>query len=313
MREKQRYELVNWIFLITVLFYIGARMALSGWLERMDNLVLQMGVSQILLAVPTLGWLSLNGESIRESIRFKKLKISRILLLMVLGELLLPLVVFINSLTMLFTKNVMADGMRGLADMPLVAGLLMSAVLPAFLEETIYRGVFYNEYRKTGLWRGILLSSLLFALMHLNLNQFCYAFVMALIFGVVLEVTDSILSVMILHFWINGNSVINIHLQRVAEQIFGMEVAETVSEVAPLVEVSQLGAAAMVPTVLAVLVICWLAKLEDRTHIWGELFPRRVDRSTEPKPRLLTSPLLAGILICLGYIVLYEINLHGVQ
>lgn len=313
MREMRRHEMVNWIFLITVLFYIGASMTLSGWLARTDNLVLRLGLSQLILAIPTMGYLCLNGTSIRESIRLKKLKVTRILLLILLAELLLPLVVFVNSLSLLFTTDAATAGMQELREVPFFAGLLMSAVLPAVLEEAIYRGVFYHEYRQVSLWRGILLSSLLFALMHLNLNQFCYAFVMALIFAVVIEVTDSILSAMILHFWINASSALSIYLQQAAEQLYGSEVTEAVTEVAPLVEVSRLGAAAMVPTGLAVLVILWLAKLENRTYIWSELFPRRVDRMPGPKQRLFTLPLLAGILVCLGYIVMYEISLHGGQ
>ena len=312
MREMKRFEQVNWVFLVTVLFYIGASMALSGWLAQTENLVLRLGVSQLILAIPTMGYLCMSGTPIREGIRFKPLKFSRILWIVLLAELLLPLVMFVNSLSMLFTENVVANNMGDLANLPLAAGLMMAAAIPAFLEESIYRGLFYNEYRKTGIWRGIILSSLLFALMHLNLNQFCYAFVMALIFGIVLEVTDSILSVMIIHFWINASSVLTIHLDKMSQLIYGTESVEAVADIT-LKEVYQLGSVAIIPTALAALVLFKLAKLENRTHIWGELFPRKADRKKEEKSRLFTLPLIAGILICLGYMIMYEIILRGVQ
>ena len=311
MREKSRLEMVNWIFLVTVLFYLGASLTLSDWLEQTENLILKMGISQLILAIPTMGFLCMSGIPFREAVRLKPLKFGRILMIILLAELLLPMVMFINALSMLITENVVANNMEDFANLPLAAGLLMTAAIPAFLEESIYRGLFYNEYRKVGLWKGIFLSSLLFALMHMNLNQFCYAFVMALVFGIVLEVTDSILSVMIIHLWINGTSVVTIHLNKMSQLIYGTEVVETAAEVG-LRDVLQLGAVAIVPTGLAVLLILWISKLENRTHIWGELFPRKADRIKEARPHLVTRPLVAGILICLGYMVVYELKLHGV-
>ena len=45
-----------------------------------------------------------------------------------------------------------------------------------------------------------------------NLNQFCYATVMGIVFALLIEATGSILSTMLIHFAINGFSVVMMYL-----------------------------------------------------------------------------------------------------
>lgn len=301
----ERYRLVNDTFLVTVLFYIGASMLLSGWLARTDSLVLRLLVSQVILVIPTLGYLVLRGEPLRITIRWRMLKLSRIALLILFTVSIMPFMSFVNALSLTVTTNQAVADLYGLAQMSLPIALLCTAVVPAVLEETVYRGVFYQEYRQISVGRGILLSGLLFGLMHLNLNQFSYAFAMGCIFALVVEVTDSILSTMIIHSVINASSTFVTYFM--AEEEILTEMSQT--ELLTMTEVWQVGAAAVVPTLLAVVLLIWLSHLEGRSHVWGELF-RRKSTEKEERKMLLTAPLLAGILICVGYIVLYECSIR---
>jgi len=301
--EGERYRLVNYTFLVTVLFYIGASMLLSGWLARTDSLVLRLLVSQVILVIPTVGYLLLRREPLRITIRWRRLKLSRIGLLLLFTICIMPFMSFINALSLTVTTNQAVADLYGLAQMSLPVALLCTAVVPAVLEETVYRGVFYQEYRQISVGRGILLSGLLFGLMHLNLNQFSYAFAMGCVFALVVEVTDSILSTMIIHGVINASSTFMTYFM--AKEGIMTEMSQT--EPLTITEVWQVGAAAVVPTLLAVLVLVWLSHLEGRSYIWRELFVRK--RAERRKP-LVTLPLVAGILICVGYIVLYECSIR---
>ena len=120
---------------------------------------------------------------------------------------------FINAISMLFVENTTSTLMINVIENNgLLASLFMIALVPAVFEEIVYRGMFYNEYSKETPLQAIFLSAFLFGIIHLNLNQFAYAFAVGIIFALIIEATDSILSTMIIHFIINGNSVFGLYI-----------------------------------------------------------------------------------------------------
>lgn len=78
-------------------------------------------------------------------------------------------------------------------------GILFIGVLPGFCEEFTHRGMVLGNIKKDGVGRAILFSALLFGLMHLNIAQLGYAFVVGLILGTVTLLTKSIFPAMITH------------------------------------------------------------------------------------------------------------------
>lgn len=92
----------------------------------------------------------------------------------------------------------------------LILGIIFVGVLPGFCEEFSHRGMVLGNLKPDGAVRAILLSSLLFALMHLNIVQFGYAFVAGLILGTVTLMTKSIVPGMIVHCVSNS---LNVYLE----------------------------------------------------------------------------------------------------
>ena len=84
-----------------------------------------------------------------------------------------------------------------------------SAFLPAVCEEITHRGMLLNGLKKYGLTKALVLSSLMFGLMHLNINQFFYATIVGLIIGFIAICANSIIPAMIIHF---TNNFINTYL-----------------------------------------------------------------------------------------------------
>ncbi|MDR2090256.1 MAG: CPBP family intramembrane metalloprotease [Clostridiales bacterium] len=89
----------------------------------------------------------------------------------------------------------------------LILDLFLVAALPAVFEELTFRGILLGAY-KDNPKTGVLLSAFLFALMHMNIQQFLYAFVGGIVMGYVVIKTRSIVSSMIIHFCINAFSTI---------------------------------------------------------------------------------------------------------
>ena len=78
--------------------------------------------------------------------------------------------------------------------------VLLVAVLPAFCEEIIFRGVVLNGLRKFGMWPAILISSLFFMLMHGNIQQTVYTLFLGIMLGYVVYKTKSLWAGIIVHF-----------------------------------------------------------------------------------------------------------------
>lgn len=78
--------------------------------------------------------------------------------------------------------------------------LLTLAVAPAIVEEYALRGVTLGALRNLGDKNALIISSLLFALMHANFIQIPFALLMGLILGYLTLVTGSIIPAVVLHF-----------------------------------------------------------------------------------------------------------------
>lgn len=170
----------------------------------LEHPVANILVSQGIVIGPFIVFMIVNKINYPKYIRLKKMKISNILLTMLLGLLMKPLLTLFNALSLCFSRNMISDTVFDIsASLPYWGGLLLVCVLPGIVEESVYRGVLYESYREANPWKAVLLSAFLFGVMHGNLNQFSYAFVLGIVFALIVEATDSILATMLIHFGTN--------------------------------------------------------------------------------------------------------------
>lgn len=163
-------------------------------------------LSQGSIVLPFLIYCILKKENPLRVIRFKKIKLKTAILAVAIAIFSYPVVVLLNMISMMFVENAMVEVMPDVLALGLVPGLILMALLPAVIEETIFRGMIYNTYSKRRPIVGILLSALLFGLMHMNFNQLPYAVYLGIIMALVMEACDSIVAPMIVHFTMNGTS-----------------------------------------------------------------------------------------------------------
>lgn len=90
----------------------------------------------------------------------------------------------------------------------LIINLFTIAVLPALLEEMIYRGYILRTLRAYGDGFAVLISAMLFSLMHGNLRQIPFAFIVGLFLGFLYVQTNNIWIPIVVHFINNGISVV---------------------------------------------------------------------------------------------------------
>lgn len=85
--------------------------------------------------------------------------------------------------------------------------VLVIAVLPALLEELVFRGYVLQALRPYGDWFAIFVSALLFGLMHENIEQIPFAFVVGLALGWLCVYTNNIWLSVAAHFCNNALSL----------------------------------------------------------------------------------------------------------
>lgn len=91
----------------------------------------------------------------------------------------------------------------------LILGLISMALIPAICEELLFRGVVLGgmlNFAKTNKARiiAVILSAVIFALIHQSALQIVYPFAMGLVFGFIYLYTGNLLYNIILHFVSNG-------------------------------------------------------------------------------------------------------------
>lgn len=90
----------------------------------------------------------------------------------------------------------------------LLLNVVSTAVLPALIEEMIFRGYILGSFRPHGDGLAVVLSAALFAVFHGNVLQIPFAFILGLVMGYLTVQTDSIWPAVVLHFTNNLMSVL---------------------------------------------------------------------------------------------------------
>ncbi len=298
----------NWMFLVIVLFHVGLSFLVSfvpAVYEIMQNMAVNIVVSEITIWLPAVLFLAVGEPRSAVCCGLKKVHISTALMTVLFILLLEPLITVVNALSMLVTDNTVAGISDQIIQLPLLGMLLGIAVYGPFAEELVFRGVIHRSYRQRGnRLKALLLSSLLFGLMHMNLNQACYAFVIGIALALLVEATGSILPAFIAHFCVNGLSVVLMYIvdglsAGAMEKI--LEAAESsISGEELLAVICVYPFIATCSTPLAGCALAWIAGREGRGEEMRELWRSRRIKGD----RLMSVPLALGMLICLAVIVL---------
>lgn len=99
----------------------------------------------------------------------------------------------------------------------IILSVLSVAVAPALIEEFLFRGVIMGSLLKFGKPFAIFTSALLFGLVHGNLIQIPFAFMVGLVIGAMVVETNSIWTGVIIHFVNNFISVCMDYIGKVAD------------------------------------------------------------------------------------------------
>lgn len=317
MQNVNRQKKVNgigWFFLITVIVHVGFSLLLSFAVDMGINISIEVQLifSELTLLVPTLIYILKNKLSFTEDLGFRKIKVGTIFMVLLVTMLISPFITFVNLASQLFVPNTMLESSSELLSGSTFVVWFLASVYGPFVEELGFRGVVGKTLGKaSGLIKGVLMSSLLFALMHLNINQACYAFVLGVIFSIVNIATGSIVSSMIMHMAVNGwNMLLMIVSTKVMEAAGMSEQLSEVGEVARnssimYVYIGVFLIMGIIGLALAIPCVGWISKHEGNADKLKVLFVKNNKGKSEDKEDsehvrvLVNVPMILSIIVVL--------------
>lgn len=298
---------VNRLFLGLLLFVLAASRLLSLLGAEM-NVWAGMVLGELLFLVPAAVFLRIKGVRAGEWAPSRGLPQAAFWKTVLFTILILPLATFLNAFSMLFAENYLAADNAYLAQGGFWLNLLTIAVIPALIEEFIFRGIFYNGYRENGILPAAIACGLVFGMMHRNLNQFFYAAVLGFFFCLLYEATGSMAASVTSHFVINAWSVVLLAIQQpllnYLESAAGSAYTEAVSTytAAELVDaVWAYGIIAFFCTAAALCVLVWIAKGCSRFSYLKE------NLKSKKRGPIFTPSFALAAGICIGYMVTLEL------
>lgn len=333
-------KIADLMFFCTLLIWIFASylIALIPW--SAGSYIYRILLSQILLALPVgiglFAYRKVNPEkSLCDFLGLKKIRILTVLLFLLISVFIRPLLTVLNAVSMLFVENVTSSTLVPvIGETSIGISLLTIALIPCLFEELVYRGYFYHSYRKLGFWRGALFSALIFGMMHMNFNQFAYAFCMGIIFCIMAEASGSIWGGILVHFCINGSSVLMVWLLPKLQQlltVFAEKSGMELGDLSALTDTTEIeySAAELLPsirlllvptlfmTVIAAFLIYAVACLQNRRESFMKAIRGSKEQTEEEgsdaaadgalgkaQPRIPGPLYFVSALLCLGLMLL---------
>ena len=168
--------------------------------------LLDIAASVFASLIPGLVYLAASGYKLRDSFKNTYVKPMLLIPLVLMG---MGLAMVANRLAEVFINNISIFGFEnhaGSVDVSakdpfeFVLSIIAIAVVPAFAEEFVFRGIVLGSLKRYGRAFAIVVSSIMFGAMHSNTTQIVFAFILGLAFAFTDIVADSVLPSVIIHF-----------------------------------------------------------------------------------------------------------------
>ena len=315
---------INWLMVGAFALHIVVSLVLYHYPDMFQiGILLNLSLGELMLLLPMVVYLlcwkkeqckhSSEAEEgkpqiLRERLHYNKVKPSTLLYALIFTWLSMPLTTLINAISMLFVDNTVMMLSEQILGVAFPVMLFFMAIVPAFCEETMFRGIVYGGYRKHGnKCTAVLLSGFLFGIMHMNLNQALYAFAIGVLLALLFEATNSIWPTILFHFIYNAQSCCLMYFVEELVPGFYSDPANIEAATASADLYIMIAAYIIIAAIFTPLAICMLykiAKNEGRVEQLKETLPGK----KEGEARIATASFMLAVVLAVGFIV-YDILL----
>lgn len=265
----------------------------------------------LLLTVPIILYFLITKSNIKDTLQLHKTDTINVLLAIGIGFFIQPFLGLINILSQLVFENRIQGAIMPMLELPLWMLLLMVAVLPSINEEFVMRGILMTNYKHIPVVRAALINGLCFGLLHMNGNQFTYAFVMGIMLFYLVKITGSIYTSMIVHFIVNGTNMVLVKGALIIQKMMSPFIKEDITQQAEAMDVSILTLipASMIMTLLTLPFVIFFFYLAKNHNKKKELLTEGnvIGVATAPRDRIFDGYLVGSIVLFVIMVGLNEI------
>lgn len=224
MRKTSNFFKITLIYFISLATFVGVRILFSlGFLSNtsetvqdiLSTSIIQIGIMFLLPLLLYFLFFRQKPKQTFSNFGFKKISGKAILISFLIGLIAFVLNIVVSSIFNGFIDALgyEAGTSAGTSDYSFLSFLLnvvCVAILPGICEEFLHRGVLMRGlFNSISVKHALVISSLCFGLMHLNIVQVFYASILGLLIGFVSIVGKSIWPAIIIHF---TNNFVNVYL-----------------------------------------------------------------------------------------------------
>ena len=173
------------------------------------NMMVLVIISQLAgLLLPLVVWTLITGHGFKKHMPTQPMGTANYIYVIAISVLAIPGMMLVSGITSLFVTNDVGEFLTEASGtgMPWWLMMLAVAVTPGVIEELVFRG-YVQSVTKGTVRKVILLNGLFFSIIHFNLHQAPYTFLLGVLFAYMVYLTKNIWAGIISHFIVNGINV----------------------------------------------------------------------------------------------------------
>lgn len=290
----------NWAFLITIIVYIALSYVIVICVPKVaDSLFWSNFLCEIAVILPVMLFIFASKEKPIAFLEFHRIKPGSVLMIVLFTFLSMPLIMLLNLFSQFWVDNevtLMIESMN-MDQIPFGLLYLSIGIIAPIFEEIACRGAFYRSYRKSGsAFKAMILSAVIFALIHMNFNQAAYALAVGILAVLLVEATGSLWSSILYHGLINGSQVVLMYSTLKTDPEIYSESAALITNDFLIFALAVYLILTAVTLPLAWAVLVWLSEHEGRRGVLSGIWHGR----KEKKDKMITVPYILALILCIS-------------
>lgn len=295
----------GWLYLIIAGISISISFVLSFLYARTNfelDMIPNILLSEAMLIVPTFFMLLFSKDKVKDVLSIRKIKWTTFFGVVTFTMAASPLVTLVNLLSQLIVENTVTTNSTQFLSMHPLLLIFFVGILAPVCEEVVFRGAIFRGLKKDGnIFKAILASGLLFGLLHMNINQASYAFVIGILLGFLVEATGSIFSSILFHVLVNtSNAIMMIFTSSMMSEELMATAQETVDTATLLNMICIYLVLAVIGTTIAICLLVWMSKNEGREQILQKAW---TDRKVK-EGKVISIPFIIGVVMSILFMLL---------